>query len=71
MCRKFETCFVKNLTFLALLLAKKQQKWSMTFWAGTSKETKANQKIWNYSSPNENLKKKKKREGEKLGCVIF
>jgi hypothetical protein len=36
-----------------LLLAKKQQKWSMTFWAGTLKETKANQKIWHYSSPNE------------------
>jgi hypothetical protein len=35
-----------------LLLAKKKQKWGLTFWAGTSKETKANQKIWNYSSPN-------------------
>jgi hypothetical protein len=39
-------------------LAKKKQKWDMTLWAGTSKETKANKKIWNYSSPNENLKKK-------------
>jgi len=53
-CRKFQTCFIQNITILALLLAKKKQKWGMTFWAGTSKETKANQKIWNYSSPNEN-----------------